>query len=292
MRVLGLDLEGMNVDITKGVQTKTDRVTEIGAVLWQWETKTPLEMMSQLVAEPDCPTITEENTRITGITNEMVTEFGASPAESAEKLAALMNKADYIMAHNGGSQIRPTSGYDYQMLKAMYERYAMKMPETPWIDTLTDLEFPEEILIHTKGRRDMMSLEHAHGFINPFPHRAVTDVLAMMKIASNYDIERMVVMSRSPVVELIWSMPYPNFRAPQSEKDAFEAGKALAKKNAFRWNADAKEWVRETKLLVLQEGKLDEGLEGLQYNVRKSDGTIMSSHELRGIETTPDETPF
>ena len=46
MRVLGLDLEGMNVDIKKGVNTKLDRITEIGAVLWDWEKKQPLKMFS------------------------------------------------------------------------------------------------------------------------------------------------------------------------------------------------------------------------------------------------------
>jgi len=279
MRVLGLDLEGMNVDIKKGVQVNVDRITEIGAVLWDWDQKAPLEMLSKLVAEPDCPHITEDNTRITGITNEMVAEFGANPSVVADELANLMEKADCIMAHNGGSFIRPTDGYDYQMLMAFYSRYGKVMPNKVWIDTLTDLEFPEEILTHTKGGKSMLVLEHAHGFINPFPHRAVTDVLAMLKIASRYDINRMALLAQSPVVELVWSRPYPGYRASPKEKIAFEEGKEFAKSNGFRWNPDNKEWVLKAKQVLLNEG-LRESLGGFDYTIRG------------GVATADDECAF
>lgn len=266
MRVLGLDLEGMNVDIRKGVQVNTDRITEIGAVLWDWDSKTPLQMMSNLVAEPDCPRITEENTRITGITNEMTAEFGMDPVEAATKLTHLMREADCIMAHNGGSETRPTDGYDYQMLKAFYSRYGIEMPRKLWVDTLTDLEFPQDILTHTKGGKSMLVLEHAHGFINPFPHRAVTDVLAMLKIASNYSIDRMAEIAMSPVVELRWQRPYPNYRASQEEKDSFNEAKDFVRAHGFRWNAEAKFWALKTRKILLDEG-LCEQLDGLDYTI-------------------------
>ena len=43
-----------------------------------------------------------------------------------------------------------------------------------------------------------MALEHYHGFLNPFPHRAVTDVMSMLKIASQYDLDRMADLAKLP----------------------------------------------------------------------------------------------
>ena len=286
MLILGLDLEGMNADITKGVQVETDRVTEVGAVLWDWNNKQPVSMISELINEADRLPISEDNTRITGITDEMLNTRGQinSPVSREENeqlhfllgiegvldnLKSLMMEADYIMAHNGGAKNRPGVGYDYMMLDAMFKRYNMEMPDTLWIDTLVDLDFPESVMTHTRGGKSMMVLEHAHGFINPFPHRAVTDVLAMMKIASNYDIEPMIAMANSPTIELVWSMPYPNWKAPQSEKDAFEAGKAKAKSSGFKWNADDKEWVKQTKEPKMQTPEIQELLAELECRTRR-----------------------
>jgi len=257
MRVLGLDLEGMNVDIKKGVNTKLDRITEIGAVLWDWEKKQPLKMFSHLIDEDDRPDITEENTAITGITEEMLEEFGVAGvgvADVLKQLSSLMLKADYIMAHNGGNHLRPNEGYDYQMLKATFDRHKVPWPETVWIDTLTDLEFPEHILRHTKGRKDMMSLEHAHGFINPFPHRAVTDVLSMLKIASNYGIERMFTLANSPMATLVWATGYPPRGSSPEVMAKFEKDKETARTNRFFWQPDAKEWTKRVKKLHIEEG--------------------------------------
>ena len=50
--ILGIDLEGMNEDLVfSGVNTKVDRVTEVGAVLWDFDAKKPLQIMSELIDE-------------------------------------------------------------------------------------------------------------------------------------------------------------------------------------------------------------------------------------------------
>jgi DNA polymerase III epsilon subunit-like protein len=46
--VCGVDVE------TTGFDPATERITEAGAVLWDWETRTPLELMSRLV-NPERP---------------------------------------------------------------------------------------------------------------------------------------------------------------------------------------------------------------------------------------------
>jgi DNA polymerase III subunit epsilon len=260
MIILGLDLEGMNEDITKGVNLEKDRITEVGVVAWDWEEQSPVRIISELIDEEDRLSITEENTAITGITDRALEKYGMKGeaiTEFYEKLAEAISDSDAVMAHNGGGPTRPGKGYDYQMLKASFERHGIVMPGTPWIDTLTDCELPKDILQASRGARSMMALEYAHGFINPFPHRAVTDVLAMLKIFARYSIEDMLLYANSPEIELKANFSYPYTRGVGAEQAArmmeeFEAIKNAVKKSGFYFNPETKEWTKSIKKLSVE----------------------------------------
>ncbi len=154
-----------------------------------------------------------------------------------------MNQADYFMAHNG-------IGYDIPMLRAMFVRYDKEMPEKCWIDSMTDIEFP----LKMKGR-SMALLEHSHGFINPFPHRAVTDVLSMLKIAGGYSLDRMVKMAESDMVTLVAKLNAPNWKDPQAVEE-FNTTKNKVAKARFRWNPKKKEWTKDVHKILIDEGKI------------------------------------
>ena len=246
--VLGIDLEGMNRDLQlSGVDTQTDRVIEIGAVLWDWQASAPVKIISELIDEVDRLPISEEVELITGINDDMLTKWalnGTDIRTVLEQLSNLMNKADYLMAHNGGQ-------YDYPMLKAMYKRYDMEMPEKVWIDTMSDIEYPKKI-----NGRSMAMLEHSHQFVNPFPHRAVTDVLAMLKIASMYDIQRMIKLAKSPIVTLVAALNAPNWKDQKAVSD-FNAIKHKVAKSRFKWNPSTKQWLKDIPKVLLDEGKIN-----------------------------------
>ncbi len=243
--VLGLDLEGINRDlIYEGVDVNTDRVMEIGAVLWDWTKKQPVSILSEIIDEVDRLPINEELTELTGLDEEILKHWafrGEDIAIILKKLALLMNKADYIMAHNG-------IGYDRPMLKALFERHGVEYPDAIWLDTLTDVEFPKRIT-----GRSLALLEHAHGFINPFPHRAVTDVLSMLKIASNYSLTRMSKLATSPTVKIVAELSAPNWRNKE-EVDVFNRTKNKVAKARFKWNPGNKTWVKEMPKILVDEG--------------------------------------
>jgi len=244
--ILGLDLEGMNANLQKGVDTKVDRVIEIGAVLWDWNKSAPLKMISELINEPDHLPISSEVQMITGIDDEMLEGWalkGEDIRTCLEQLATLMNKADAVMAHNGGH-------YDFPMIKGMFSRYGIEMPEVLWLDTMHDIEYPPKI-----QARSMAMLEHSHGFVNPFPHRAVTDVLAMLKVASLYDLERMIKLARSPKATLTASLNAPNWKNKE-EVEKFNIVKNKVAKSRFKWNPSTKKWLREVPQILLDEGKI------------------------------------
>jgi DNA polymerase III subunit epsilon len=246
--VLGIDLEGMSEDlVNNGVNLKLDRVTEVGAVLWDFKGKKPLQILSELIDEPDCLPITKEIEDLTGINNKMLKDWGLKGDQTKmflRNVASFMNRADYIMAHNG-------TGYDYPMLKALFERYEIDWPTTTWIDTMFDIEYPSHIQM-----RSMWYLEHAHGFINPFPHRAVTDVLAMLKIASQYDLDRMAAMAESPNVTIVANLKAPNWKNSMEVK-MFNKVKNKVSKAKFRWSPEDKLWTKTVQKILLDEKKIN-----------------------------------
>jgi len=246
--ILGIDLEGMNRDLQfSGVDIKTDRVIEVGAVLWDWQAKQPVKILSELINEVDHLPISEEVEAITGINDHLLENWGAKGQEIhgvLEQLKNLINKADYLMAHNAPS-------YDIPMLRAMFSRHGLEMPEKTWIDSMTDIEFPPVMT-----GRSMALLEHSHGFINPFPHRAVTDVLSMLKIASQYSITRITKLAESPKVTLVASLKAPNWNDPVAVNE-FNAVKNKVAKSRFKWNPTKKVWTKEIHKILIDEGKIN-----------------------------------
>lgn len=245
--VLGVDLEGVNVDLADGgVDRERDRVMEIGAVLWDAGRRQPVRFFSHLIDEEGRPPITAELTELTGIDDGMLARWGLSGERlkgALGELAGLMGEADHLMAHSG-------TRYDLPMLGALYERHGLRMPEKTWIDSSQDIEYPRAV----KGR-GLAALEHAHGFVNPFPHRAVTDVLSMLRVASGYPLERMVRLARSPKVRVVAKFGPPDWKDPESVRK-FNAVKRRVSRARFQWNPDRRVWSKDVHKVLLDEGGL------------------------------------
>lgn len=219
MFVLGLDFE------TTGVDTNTDDIIEVGGVVWDTVRKKPVRIMSELVKTEKV--ISPAIQKLTGITPEEVEEWGCEPREALQQLAALAAPCDYIVAHNG-----------HRFDRLILERYLARQPDIqinqPWIDTLTDLPYPEEI-----GTRKLPYLASEHGFLNPFSHRAVFDVLTMMKIFSRYSMDDIIELRESPLMRVVAKVSF-------EEKDK-------AKVMGFRWDPQGRQWYMDIKQIHLND---------------------------------------
>lgn len=178
MRILGIDFE------TTGLLPNEDRIIEVGAVLWDWETGSALSLLSSFV-HPERP-IPAEITKITGITDEFVSDYGRPENHVLTDLEYLMGRADYAMAHNG-------TVFDKLFHDAAVKRHGLDVDEKLWLDTKTDIKFPEQITT-----RNLRHLASEHEFVNPFSHRAVFDVLTMLKVAGHYSLDEIIGRAKEP----------------------------------------------------------------------------------------------
>jgi len=224
MLICGFDLE------TTGLNTETDSIIEIGAVLWDTDLNTPMRIFSSLVYVPEGTVISDEAASVNGITREMLTLHGISAWAAIKEVRNLIALSDYIVGHNIRS-------FDEPMLKQGFLREHVAWINKPLIDTMTDLPFPKKI----KGRT-LIGLTAEHGFLNPFPHRAVTDVLASLKLLSCYPLAEVLRIANSPFLYIAADVPF-------QRKDE-------AKKLGYRWHGNQRFWWKQIRDFQLAEEQL------------------------------------
>jgi DNA polymerase III alpha subunit (gram-positive type) len=217
MIVLGLDLE------TTGLNAADCEIIEVGAVLWDWDRQVPVRMMSELV---QCPhEIPNEIVELTGIQNSDLQRWGVPLADALRKLHSMAAGAKYLVAHNGVQ-------FDRLFLQKAWSKFPETQIDLPWIDTTCDLPIPKEI-----QTRKLSYLAAEMGFLNPFAHRSLFDVLTMLKVMSRFEQEEILKLQASPLKRIVAQVSY-------EEKD-------LAKAQGFRWDAQKRYWYLEGKECVL-----------------------------------------
>lgn len=228
MLILGLDFETTGVDHVK------DRVLEVGAALQCTDTGRTIRQEDYLVV-PDIPIPDEvwaEVTPIHGITKELVEKYGVMQAEGLDRLNWYVEQAEAIVAFNG-------TEFDQLFYQEWNTRRYMHgngwWLHKRWIDTRLDV--PEPIA------GSLITLCAKAGFLNPFPHQALSDVLSMLRLLGKYDMEQVVERARIPNVHVQALVSF-------DDKD-----KAKERGYWFTWNTHRpfKAWVKKIKECDLEQ---------------------------------------
>ena len=214
MILFSFDLETTGLDFVK------DRPIEVGAILYSTTQRKCLESQGILV-ETDVE-ITPEITKLTGITQKAVKAFGYESVDALATTLQMMNQADAVVGHN-------VVRFDKRMLHAWFERDGKEtgfaLPDKLWIDTYTDLPDTEV------GKLTLMAANA--GFLNMFPHSALSDCQTVLKLLEGYDLDKVVERAKSPNVVVQAKVTYDTNH--------------LAKKEKFRWYPDRKQWWKLVK---------------------------------------------
>lgn len=238
MLVAGFDVE------TTGLDTKNDLIIEAGVVLWDTERSAPLICYNALINHHSPDPLKPEIVELTGITDADITNYGRTPGGVLANVAEIFKKAEAVVAHNGNL-------FDKPILESNCNRHQIEMPPALWVDTSCDIDYPSTITT-----RKLVHLAAEHRFLNPFAHRAMFDVLTMLRVADHYDWEKTIQWAKSPSLVLIAETTF--------------AQKELAKKLNYRWNSEAKVWTKSIKDFQLEEEKLAAKTAGFTLKVKES----------------------
>jgi DNA polymerase-3 subunit epsilon len=217
MYLLAIDIE------TSGINPEEDRITEIGAVLWDVKNKRPVQMIDHLISteETDKP-IKENVTKINGITDKLLTKFGDDMGFVLSRLDGMFQNADYWVAHN--------ADFEKSFLYKIYPDLESKS----CIDTMKDVPYPDRM-----DTRKLEFLAALHGFINYFPHRALFDALTCLKLLSYYPFEEILKWASAEELRIKALVSYEQ--------------RGLAKNLLYQWSPEQKIWHKTIKDFQLDE---------------------------------------
>lgn len=217
MLLLGFDLETTWLD---PIDPSEMRIIEIGAVLYDTARSMPVDMMNVLV-KVDEELFTPDIEKLTGISKLDLIKHGILCDSALSQLNYMMDHCDYVVAHNGNK-------FDKIVYEAECERNGIDIIPRPWIDTRIDVVYPD----HVKSRK-LSYLAADHGFANPYSHRALFDVLTMMKVLENYDIDEVIARSKEKTFLVTANVSFQD--------------KQQAKDRGYFWNGEDKKWQKEMK---------------------------------------------
>lgn len=180
MSVMIIDFE------STGVDTKSARITEIGAKICGDKWTHTKDELSTLVWESGYPAITPEVTRVTNITQEMLSKDGIDPKKALTMLAKLAtpDKVKYIVAYN--------KGYDENLFREEVRRHGLEAKEefryilsTPWLCAMVDVELNYKFKC---WKLSHLALDHGIE-VNPKElHRAMGDVELTRRMLNHINV--------------------------------------------------------------------------------------------------------
>lgn len=227
-----------------GVDTKTARITEIGAAIVHTETLEIQDRFNCLVYEEDY-IITPDVTKVTGITIELLKEIGVPFTKAIDLLSQKVNgSVKHVIAYN--------SKYDENLFAAEIRRHNLELHPTanwllsaPWLCAMEDIETNYG---YKCWKLSHLSLDYGVAVDPSKLHRAINDVeltVELMK-AAKATITDMHKFHHTPWVYL----------GAAVRKPWEDGGESVAKAKArgFSWErakgddkVHPKRWVKKVK---------------------------------------------
>lgn len=221
MIVAGLDYE---TTFTDPIDPRVCRVVETGIVLWDTDRNMPLRMYNRTCWADDYGPFDPRITDLTGLELEDIKTHGDAPQIIHKQTLGLLALADAVVAHNG-------TNFDKIVHESECARFGLTPTEKPWIDTSVDVPYPQKV-----QTRKLVHLAAEHGFLNPFAHRALFDVLSMLTVMGKYDAKELLRRATAMKVKLraVTAKPWEdNGKSNQ-----------IAKDRGFRFDGSAKIWTK------------------------------------------------
>lgn len=197
---------------TTGLSPDTDRIIEIGAVLYSVKHRTVLAQHATLI-DGGIGNAAEEINRIPAA----ALVDGYVPARIPAEFSAMARHAQVFAAHR--------AEFDQSFVAAADSELAASMS---WVCTKFDVEWPR-----SKPGASLVNVALDHGVPVVSAHRALTDCMLLAEVfrrcqQAKCDLEAMLVRALRPKVRVVANLP-------RSCNDELKA-------HGFRWNPDRSQW--------------------------------------------------
>ena len=242
----GIDLE------TTGLDRDKDYIIEMAWVVMEAGSPKPLNSESHFVRPADHMMqddkfITSEIYQLTKIEMKHIRN-GLELVEVFRRLYQDLTRfgVTHMVAHNGMSFDRP---FVLSKLDKLGIRDKHPVSHLPWIDTMLDIDYP------AKWSRDLVTLAAQHGFLNPFPHDALMDVMSTLKLLNYYDVAALAVTSESPLLLVKAMVTYDD--------------REKAKERKFRWESVGDHTVAKSWVKIVRACNFERECEGAPFEIKK-----------------------
>ncbi|NVO06904.1 MAG: DNA polymerase III subunit epsilon [Rhodoferax sp.] len=211
-RVLVLDTE------TTGLDQSKERIIELALLRVDIDNATGLPVGAVQVydelEDPGKP-IPPEVVALTGIRDADV----RGKTLDAERVAALLEGADLVIAHN--------AGFDRPFVESRFAQFA----QLPWACSFADIDWKAQ----GRGSAKLESLAQANGWFYD-AHRAEMDCHALLAVLA----QKLPQDAHTGLAQLLQSAARPSY-ALQATNAPFEAKDKL-KARGYRWHAEQRVW--------------------------------------------------
>lgn len=186
----------------------------------------------------------------TNLTREFCESHGAPAHYLFTEFLSDAYDVDYVCGHN-------VIVYDIPMMTSnikracLFEAKNSHFMEKHVIDTLIDCPYPA-----TQKILALKYLALDHGYVLSDAHQAIADVFACKAILSKYDFEKVLEISKTPVVTITCKPDWNNLE-----------GRGLVKNARFYWNPDRKLWFKSIREFYLND--IQESLAGGGVSVER-----------------------
>lgn len=219
---------------TTGLDASSDEVIEIGALKFEWAEDVDEEHGTRSIYQPRVVSLygglkdpgrplPELIKRLTGITDEDV----AGKSWDDNILSDFARSAHIHVAHNAGFDSRFIGKLPF-FSEATNPTWACSMRHIDW----TDKGFKSLALNY---------LAADHGFVNPFPHRALFDCATTFRLLQPHFLELLGSRSQKQFLICAWGSPFHT-------KDRLRERK-------FQWDASLRVWKKEVLESKVEEEK-------------------------------------
>lgn len=218
MILCGIDIETSGLDIEK------DHITEIAwTIKRHGQTRSLVDKRYYIKGVKEIPPEVYDITKIE-VKHCDVLGVDWENAVSELLLDIALTRTEAMVAHN--------AIFDRSWIEHRAPLLKDKLPQ--WLDTLNDINWG----ITGVRSRHLPYLCVEYGFINPFPHNAIADVWAMLRILDGFDIEQVCERSKSPMVTLQADVSYDDRQKAKDQRFLWE-----------KWNDRhyPKKWIKVVK---------------------------------------------